>query len=181
MTSYADAGGDGFYGRWERDSTLGFQIGAQGQAPDLGGAFVVGRWLLVDAAGPTAGLSIDSEGRVRGEVGVLFFPLFPALPMLRLATYRPWLDLWIQSFSVGVGIAWSLRQRLDEPDFYVGLGSELPLWLPTVGGVRGGLSLEARRWWPGFEPADEGVYAWEWRLGVAIRFGLRTGAGGMEP
>jgi len=145
------------------------------------GAFVLARWLWVDAAGPTAGISINSGGTVRLEVGVALFPLFPALPMLGLVTYRPWLDLWIQSLGVATGLAWSQRQPVRAPDFYLGLSSELPLWVPEAGGVRGGLSVGVRRWWPGGERTDGEVGLWEWRLGFALRLGLRTGVGGREP
>lgn len=181
LNAKAEGGGDGFYGRWERDSTLGFQLGILREPREHPGAFLAGRWLLIDAVGPTAGVCIDADGGVRPEVGLIFFPLFPALPMLRLATYRPWIDLWIQSLSVGLGVTWRQRQELDRPDFYVGFGTELPLWLPTERGIRVDLSLEARRWWRGEAPAEAEIHPWDWRVGVGLRFSLRTGIGSHEP
>ena len=180
--AYADRGADGFYGRWDNDSSLGVSLGTVWELEESVGAYLGVRWLLLDAAGLSTSLAHWPGQGSRIEVSVELQPLFPALPLRRLATYRAWWDLWIQSLSIECGVAWSVGAgQKATPGLVVGMGFELPLILPRPGGWRLGLGVGARRRFGmrgGWEPAQNG---WALRFGLALRVGIDSGVGEREP
>lgn len=136
----ARAEGDGVYGRLDRD--VWWSVGAIGGARLDGGdaqGLVEGelRARYLDAAGPVVAGSYLPGSRVgRLFVGLELRPFFPARFLMNLASGNAWLDLFVDSIGVELGVAfgpWGPGAELDAGTAFAwGLGVELPIVLPTV-------------------------------------------------
>lgn len=194
----ADGGGDGVYRRWDHDAILTVGAGGGFAALDSGthGTTALAlRLRFADAAGPVVAFRYGPAVGGQLFVGVEVRPLWPALFLIGAASMSEWLDLFVQSFSVELGVA---VLPLGNPDpgevdsagfgFGAGLGIELPLQLPsrTRGHFHGlALRLAARRVWarPRFQGAPEEVDLSEW-AGLAtlvVRIGVGIGSSSWEP
>lgn len=177
----ADGEGDGFYHRWDRDSSMSVAVGSVLNADGPVGAYVKVGWLLLDAAGVSSSFSHWPGQGSRLEVSVELQPLFPAFPLQGLATDRAWWDLWLQSLSLECGVGWSLGAGQGARVLIVGVGFEIPVVLPRPSGWRAGLRVATRRRFSeggGGGPSDDG---WEFRLAFAAHFGVNSGVGAREP
>ncbi len=133
---------DGVYGRFDGDVFLGVGAGVELDAGVRVGG--VARALFYQSAGLVAGLaqatssdaSLERIGFVGAELRPLFLPRFA----LDLEGMGPFLDLTLDSLSLGAGVCFPAERGSDRDaalEFSMGLG--LPLFLRA-----NGLWLEAR-------------------------------------
>ncbi|MCB9602763.1 MAG: hypothetical protein H6721_11900 [Sandaracinus sp.] len=172
--------GDGAYERWDAYVTVEATAGALAHARD--GTWELGplvelRTRILDAAGPFVAYQWDAAGESTLVAGIELRPLWPALFLLDASTGREWVDLFVQSLSVELGVALT---PLGDPGlaFAWGLSIDVPLWLPSRAPGRGlGLRLQMRRIRVD-ENALEAPDADDvWSVGATLRMGFGAGSG----
>lgn len=178
----ADGPGDGIYRRFDTDLALHLAAG--------GGAWLDGaearattlvelRARVVDAAGPFVAFQGAPDAPGVLVAGIELRPLWPALFLVNRFTGHEWLDLFLQSLSVELGVAVLPLGGPDALDaerglgLAVGLGVDVPLVLPsrTQGAFRGlALRLMARRGdaTPGYRAAPEERDLSHWTIGATL-------------
>lgn len=170
--------GDGVYRRWDSDVAIAISGGLEGGARGLQGVGAL-RLRIADAAGPMVSLRHGAEGTELG-FGVTLRPLWPALFLLDMSSGRRFWDLLLQSISIEPQVAYIAPHDADAKawGFALGLGVEVPLWVPESGVVqRLGLRLGYRRvWaperWNGAAQRDRG----HWSAGAALALTLGAGS-----
>lgn len=183
---------DGVYGRFDGDLTASLEAGggARVSAGEAQGAVTAAfRLRYLDAVGPVLIGEWTPNDGARLVVGLELRPLFPALLFSGLSTGSEWLDLWIASFGVEMGMA------LDDDGGNLGLGlavgvaCELPLLLPSHSAASGfgpgvNLRLFARhRSAPSGAVAGPAAAASDWVLAAALvfRWSMHSGLVSLEP
>ena len=97
--------GDGIYGRF--DSALSVALSAGGTLSthgDAGATFDV-RLRVLNTGGFVAAVNVDPGQRTSGFFGVELRPFFPSVFLQSMSTGRPYLDLFLQSPGVELGLA----------------------------------------------------------------------------
>ncbi|MCB9617685.1 MAG: hypothetical protein H6722_35065 [Sandaracinus sp.] len=172
--------GDGAYERWDAYVTIEAAAGALAHSRD--GSWELGpvvelRTRILDAAGPFVAYQWDSVGQSTLVAGIELRPLWPALFLLDASTGREWVDLFLQSLSVELGVALT---PLDDPGlaFAWGLSIDVPLWLPSRAPGRGvGLRLQMRRIRVDENALEAPVADDVWSVGATLRVGFGAGRG----
>ena len=141
----ADEGGDGLYGRFDGDVWLSAAVGAGGVFGD-GAARSAGtvelRARFLDSVGPFAFVQGDglfgdaSRWRVGG--GLELRPLFLARFLTSNSIGQEWLDVFLDSFSIELGVvalglgeptSGALGAQQSSAAFVLGTGLDLPILL----------------------------------------------------
>lgn len=144
--------GDGVYRRFDHDLALVFGVGgAIVLADEDEGALVLDlRARVIDAGGLVLSYRWGAESESQIFAGFELKPFWPALFLTSSSTHREWLDLFLQSFGVELGVA-MMGLGADGDNSYglgIGVSLEVPLSLPsrTRGAFqRAALRLAARR------------------------------------
>ncbi len=176
--------GDGAYGRFDHGLVFHLAAGAS-WTPDEEPAVAFegqARALFLGAAGPQLQLRAAPDRATLLVAGVSLRPLFPALFLLDMSTGNEWLDTFIQSVGVDVGVAFYPSE--DQRAFALGLGLSVPLVLHRPGPFDGlALRLHARR----IDRLDrrDGPDAqggdWEFMATIDLALGVRFSAGNRPP
>lgn len=151
--------GDTVYGRLDGDLVLSAGIGG-GIAlhdrvhPDVTGTTTIElRARLLD----TGGLLIAPEWRPEGDsrvvVAVDVRPVFLARLLMNHESGDRWLDLFVDSIGLDLGLAIGPLSSEVGLGAAVGLGVDVPLFVPD--GVRGGLFLRLAARWVGALASDQ--------------------------
>jgi hypothetical protein len=151
--------GDTVYGRLEGDLVLSAGIGGgvaflDRVGPDVTGTTTIElRARLLD----TGGLVIAPEWRLEGDsrvvVGVDLRPLFLIRFLLNLQSGDRWVDLFVDSIGIDLGVAIGPLSSEVGLATAVGLGVDVPLHVPD--GVRGGIFLRVAARWVGANATDQ--------------------------
>jgi hypothetical protein len=155
---HADAG-DTVYRRLDGDLTLSAGIGGGVALFDRVGPDVTGTTVLELRARilDTGGLLVSPEWRPEGDsrliVAVDLRPLFLMRFFTNLQSGDRMLDLFVDSIGIDLGIAIVPLSHEVGLATAVGLGFDVPLYVPS--GVRGGLFLRVSTRYVGAGPADQ--------------------------
>ena len=181
--------GDGVYRRFDHDLLLTLGVGGgvvlAGGDSDADAALVLDlRARVIDAGGLVLGYRFAPESKSQVFVGFELKPLWPALFLTSSSTHREWLDLFLQSLGVELGVA--VQSLGTDADVTYGLGIgvslEVPLSLPshTTGAFhRASLRLAARRVDASrrYLATEDVVDRSEWSLLATVQIVLGVGAG----
>ncbi|MDQ3034586.1 MAG: hypothetical protein M3Y87_19410 [Myxococcota bacterium] len=151
--------GDTVYGRLDGDLALSVGIGGgvaflDRTGPDVTGTTTIElRARLVD----TGGLLIAPEWRPEGDSRVVIAldlrPLFLVRFLSNLQSGDRWLDLFVDSIGIDLGVAVGPLSSEVGLATAVGLGVDVPLFLPD--GVHGGVFLRLAARWVGALASDQ--------------------------
>lgn len=168
--------GDGVYRRFDHDLMLAFGVGGGVVLADEDEPALVldVRARVIDAGGLVLSYRYAPESKNQLFVGFELKPLWPALFLTSSSTGREWLDLFLQSLGVELGVA--MMPLGDDTGYGLGIGVslEVPLSLPsnTTGAFhRANLRLAARRVdaTRGYLGTDDGVDRSEWSLMATLQ------------
>ncbi len=137
--------GDGVYGRFDASTSVVLGAGAAITFDDASvGALIDARVRILESGGVFASFHTETPGRARLFTGIELRPLFPALFLQDLSTGRAYLDLFLQSLSIELGVDLGL-ERDGVVGFAWGLSLEVPLLTPERFAHGLGLRVGIRR------------------------------------
>lgn len=178
--------GDGVYRRFDHDLMLTFGVGGGIVLADEDEPALVLdlRARVIDAGGLVLSYRHAPESKNQIFVGFELKPLWPALFLTSNSTGREWLDLFLQSIGVELGVAMMPIGDDDAKTGYglgIGVSLEVPLSLPskTSGAFhRAALRLAARRVdaTRSYLGTDDGRDRSEWSLLATLQIVVGVGA-----
>ena len=187
LTPAAACAQDGAYGRLDGDLTIELSAGAGATfTGDVVGVGVTGdvRLRFLDMVGLMAGIDARPDSESRVLVMADLRPIWFARFLLGASVGDRWVDLFIDSIGVELGVAVAPLDERVGVGLAVGFGVDLPL--AFFGAGIEGLSLRLYGRHVASSPTDRvgsGVPLNDWIAGGALvlRLQAHTGASGWEP